>query len=68
MTLSLVLRLLRLLGVSLRSRTTGRSVTRSLAMLVLVRPHLHQETRYSMIQMMHNRYKQLVGAVWCKAD
>ena len=44
MTLSLVLRLLRLLGVSLRSRTTGRSVTRSLAMLVLVRPHLHQET------------------------
>ena len=45
MTLSLVLRLLRLLGVSLRSRTTGRSVTRSLAMLVLVRPHLHQQTR-----------------------
>ena len=44
MTLSLVLRLLRLLGVSLRSRTTGRSVTRSLAMLVLVRPHLHQQT------------------------
>ena len=65
MTLSLVLRLLRLLGVSLRSRTTGRSVTRSLAMLVLVRPHLHQQT--SNTRMIHNsRYKPLV--VRCKAD
>ena len=64
MTLSLVLRLLRLLGVSLRSRTTGRSVTRSLAMLVLVRPHLHQQT--SNTRMIHNRYKPLV--VWCKTD
>ena len=62
MTLSLVLRLLRLLGVSLRSRTTGRSVTRSLAMLVLVRPHLHQQT--SNTRMIHNsRYKPLVGGV-----
>ena len=68
MTLSLVLRLLRLLGVSLRSRTTGRSVTRSLAMLVLVRPHLHQQTitNTSMLQLLHKRYKQLV--VWGKAD
>ena len=64
MTLSFVLRLLRLLGVSLRSRTTGRSVTRNLAMLVLVRPHLHQET--SNTRMIHNcRHKQLVV---CKTD